>query len=52
MADPRRDEQAWTDEIVAPVRSARKQLFADCDYDLEKLVDPSAERRRRAAGPS
>ena len=39
MVHPQRDEQLWTDEIVAEVRSARKQLFAACDYDLEKLAD-------------
>jgi len=44
MVHPQRDEQPWTDEIVAEVRSAREQLFAACDYDLEKLAD----RLRRA----
>ena len=39
MLRPQRDEQPWTDEIVAEVRSAREQLFAACDYDLEKLAD-------------
>jgi hypothetical protein len=39
MVYPQRDEQPWTDEIVAEVRSAREQLFAACDYDLEKLAD-------------
>ena len=39
MVHPRRDEQPWTDEIVAEVRSAREQLFAACDYDLEKLAE-------------
>jgi hypothetical protein len=43
MAHPQRDEQPWADEIVAEVRSAREQLFAACDYDLEKL----AERLRK-----
>lgn len=33
------DEQAWTDEIVAEVRSAREQLFATCDYDLKKFAE-------------
>jgi hypothetical protein len=44
MVHPQHDEQPWTDEIVAEVRSAREQLFAACDYDLEKLAD----RLRRA----
>ena len=39
MIDHQRDDQPWTDEIVAEVRSAREQLFAACDYDLEKLAD-------------
>jgi hypothetical protein len=39
MIHPQRDEQPWTDEIVTEVRSAREQLFAACDYDLEKLAD-------------
>jgi hypothetical protein len=39
MVHPQRDDQPWTDEIVAEVRSAREQLFAACDYDLEKLAD-------------
>ena len=39
MVHPQCDEQPWTDEIVAEVRSSRKQLFAACDYDLEKLAD-------------
>ena len=39
MVHPLRDEQPWTDEIVAEVRSAREQLFAACDYDLEKLAE-------------
>jgi len=39
MVNPQRDEQAWTDEIVAEVRFVREQLFAACDYDLEKLAD-------------
>ena len=38
MVHPQRDEQPWIDEIVAEVRSAREQLFAACDYDLEKLA--------------
>ena len=39
MVHPQRDDQPWTDEIVAEVRSAREQLFAACDYDLQKLAD-------------
>ena len=38
------DEQPWTDEIVAEVRSAREQLFAASGYDLRKF----AERLRAA----
>ena len=28
----------WKDPIIEEVRAAREQLFADCGYDLEKLV--------------
>ena len=40
------EEQPWTDEIVAEVRSAREELFAACGYDLKKF----AERLRAAQG--
>ena len=33
------DEQPWTDEIVAEVRSAREQLFAACGYDLRTFAE-------------
>ena len=49
MVDPQRNEQPWTDEIVAEVRSAREQLFAACDYDLEKLGD-RLRRAQKASG--
>ena len=39
MTQPEQDVKPWKDEIVAEVRSAREQLFACCDYDLEKLAD-------------
>jgi hypothetical protein len=39
MVHAQHEEQPWTDEIVAEVRSAREQLFAACDCDLEKLAD-------------
>jgi hypothetical protein len=39
MPGSRSDEQPWTDEILAEVRSAREQLFAECGYDLKKLVE-------------
>ena len=38
MANPPRNDEPWTDEIVAEVRSAREQLFAECGYDLKTLV--------------
>jgi hypothetical protein len=44
MSDRQRDEKPWTDEIVAQVRAAREQIFAECNYDLSKL----AERLRKA----
>ena len=49
MVHPQRNEQPWTDEIVAEVRSAREQLFAACDYDLEKLAD-RLRRAQKASG--
>ena len=49
MVQPERDEQPWIDEIVAEVRSAREQLFAACDYDLEKLAD-RLRRAQKASG--
>ena len=39
MPHPERDQQPWTDEIVAEVRAAREQLLAACDHDLGKLVE-------------
>ena len=39
MVHTQREEQPWTDEIVAEVPSAREQLFAACDYDPGKLAD-------------
>jgi hypothetical protein len=39
MNNPDLDTKRWKDEIVEEVRSVREQLFADCDYDLEKLTD-------------
>jgi hypothetical protein len=32
MANPQRNDEPWTDAIVAEVRSAREQLFAECGY--------------------
>ena len=39
MIDPERESQPWKDEIVEEVRSARAQLFAACDFDLEKTAE-------------
>jgi hypothetical protein len=39
MANPPRNDEPWTDEIVAEVRSAREQLFAECGYDLKTLAE-------------
>lgn len=39
MSDLQRDGQLWTDEIVAQVRAAREQIFAECNYDLNKLAN-------------
>ena len=40
------EEQPWTDEIIAEVRSAGEELFAASGYDLKKF----AERLRGAGG--
>ena len=39
MPHSQREEKPWTDEVVAEVRAAREQLFAQCDYDLNKLAE-------------
>ena len=51
MAHRERDPQPWKDEIVAEVRSNREQLFAECDYDLEKLAE-QLRQQERASGRS
>lgn len=38
MAQSKRATSAWTDPIVEEVRAAREELFAACEYDLDKLV--------------
>ena len=52
MIDIDRERQPWKDEIVEEVRSARAQLFAECDFDLDKLAErlrQEEERSGRAA---
>lgn len=39
-------DQPWTDPIVEEVRSAREELLAGCDFDLEKLTAALRERQR------
>ncbi len=34
-----REQQPWTDGIVAEVRAAREQLLADCGHDLGRLAE-------------
>lgn len=38
MAQAKHADYAWKDPIVEEVRAAREELFAACEYDLEKLV--------------
>lgn len=47
MIDPERESQPWKDEIVEEVRSARAQLFAACDFDLDKLSEHLRQEQKR-----
>ena len=38
MAQAKHVESTWKDPIVEEVRAAREELFAACEYDLDKLV--------------
>jgi hypothetical protein len=38
MAEAKHDQSASKDPIVEEVRAARQELFAACEYDLDKLV--------------
>ena len=38
MAQAKHTESTWKDPIVEEVRAAREELFAACEYDLDKLV--------------
>ncbi len=49
MIHPKSDAQPWKDEIVEEVRLARERLFADCDFDLDKLAD-RLRREQQASG--
>lgn len=37
MLEPFEPEGAWDDPVVAEVRAAREQLFAEAGYSLEEL---------------
>ena len=37
MSNVEERSQRWEDPIVSEVRKAREALFAEADYDLEKL---------------
>jgi len=41
-------DQPWIDPIVEEVRTAREELLAECDFDLEKLA--AYLRKRQQAG--
>jgi len=38
MAQGKPAESTWKDPIVEEVRAAREELFAACEYDLNKFV--------------
>jgi hypothetical protein len=38
MAQAKHPQSTWKDPIVEEVRTAREELFAACEYDLDKLV--------------
>ena len=38
MAQSKPADSTWKDPIVEEVRTAREELFATCEYDLDKLV--------------
>jgi len=38
MAQAKHTESTWKDPIVEKVRTACEELFASCEYDLDKLV--------------
>lgn len=42
----------WKDPIVEEVRKVREQIFAECDYDLDKYIAyiKAAEAKGRAEG--
>lgn len=51
MIDPKRDSTPWKDEIVEEVRAARVQLFAACDFDLDKLAEHLRQEQERSGRP-
>lgn len=38
MNEAEKPDREWHDPIVDEVRSVREKLFAECDFDLEKLT--------------
>jgi hypothetical protein len=38
MAQSGQEEPTWKDPIVEEIRAARQNLFAACEYDLDKLA--------------
>lgn len=47
MTDPERESPPWKDEIVEEVRSARAELLAACDFDLDKLAEHLRQEQER-----
>lgn len=48
MIDTERESQPWKDEIVEEVRSARTQLLATFDFDLDKLAEHLRREQERS----
>ncbi len=40
----------WRDPIVEEVRAIRRQIAAECDFDLHKLLDRAREAQKKWPG--
>ncbi|HZR03184.1 MAG TPA: hypothetical protein VFA81_08450 [Burkholderiales bacterium] len=52
MAQGKHAESTWKAPIVEEVRAARQELFAACEYDLDKLVARLREGELQHSRPS
>lgn len=48
MTEAKERSQPWDDAIVSEVRQAREGLFAECDFDLEKLAERLRQEQSRS----